>query len=169
VLAARLEADVQRGAAGALARLGEGERFRVILSGARVMTAADDRAVPDHERPDQRIGARPAHPPGREIEGEAEKPAVLGGHVRGLSVPRRGGVLGPDQGGSEGVRVEVEKIVHPLSHADVADRDPELARDRQRHSAARRPVELREHEPRHGHGLGELAGLGETVLPRGRI
>ena len=56
-----------------------------------------------------------------------------------------------------------------LADADEADRDPELALHREHDAASRGPVELREDDPGHPDGLGELASLRDRVLPGRRV
>src|SRR5206468_3870887 len=79
-----------------------------------------------------------------------------------------GGGLSHERG-YEGARVEVEEVVHSLADADVADRDLQLARDRQRDPSARGPVQLRDDQPGHGGGARELSRLREPVLSGRRV
>src|ERR687896_90543 len=67
------------------------------------------------------------------------------------------------------LRCSIEQVVDLLAYADVPYRDAEFFRDGDDDSALRRPVELRKHQPRHGHGARELTRLLKPVLTRDRV
>src|SRR6185295_19668264 len=69
-----------------------------------------------------------------------------------------------DQRRGEGARVEFAEILGLFTHADVADRNAELARDGDDDAALGRAVELGEREAGDADGLVKLGGLGESVL-----
>src|SRR5205823_2486226 len=67
------------------------------------------------------------------------------------------------------LRIEGQQVVHFFADSDVADREIELAGDRDYNAALGRAVELGEDDAGDTGGLGELARLLEAVLTRGGV
>jgi hypothetical protein len=76
---------------------------------------------------------------------------------------------GVDRRDRELLRVERAQVLQLLADADQLDRDLELMGDRERDAAARRAVELRQHDPRDLDRLREDPRLAQAVLARRRV
>src|SRR5579884_811225 len=73
------------------------------------------------------------------------------------------------EGPDEFRRRERDEVVGPLADADELHRDPEVALHGDDDAPFCGAVELGQHDAGHPHGVEELAGLDETVLPGGGI
>src|SRR6266498_5545089 len=72
---------------------------------------------------------------------------------------RRTNTLGGYECAAEVLRIERAQVFESLADPDQLDREAEFVGDRNRDPASRGPVELRQDDPGHLHGLAEEAGL----------